>query len=248
MDKIQSRYFGSTPYEYRHAWILEEPFVREGEMRILQQLFMRVQHLPVGGRILEVGCGAGTNLALLQMFDATKPCSGIDPCPEAVDAAKRVNLPVSLGDGFALPFEEKTFDLVFCRDVLHHLATSAERRAFLQEMERVTKQGGVVIAIEPNVLHPLIFLQQLTQPAERGVRAIQEQDLLPLFPSSAVVQVVRHEPSLYWRLAYHYRVPAWGKSLLRSPFVRFVLTTWQHLVARTVPSRFWGYRTYSWRR
>lgn len=47
----------------------------------------------------------------------------------------------------ALPFEDETFDLATCQTLLIHVP---DVRVVLEEMRRVTKVGGLVVAAEPN--------------------------------------------------------------------------------------------------
>lgn len=53
------------------------------------------------------------------------------------------------GSAQALPFDDDTFDFVFCQTVLMHLPDPSRGVA---EMVRVTKPGGLVLAAEPNNL------------------------------------------------------------------------------------------------
>ncbi|HTZ75092.1 MAG TPA: methyltransferase domain-containing protein [Candidatus Aquilonibacter sp.] len=55
-----------------------------------------------------------------------------------VDALPAVDL--RRGDACRMPFPENSFDMVYCRAVLHHLD---DPRAALQEMRRVLRAGGV---------------------------------------------------------------------------------------------------------
>jgi len=51
--------------------------------------------------------------------------------------------------GETLPFEDGSFDLVFCRAVLHH---AKDLKAFCMEVNRVLKHGGVFLAIREHVI------------------------------------------------------------------------------------------------
>ena len=96
-------------------------------------------------RILEVGCGAGNNLA----FAAGEGFSvaGIDASPSAIDFARRrfdderLAGDLRVGDFSALPFDDGSFDLAVDRAALTCVGRSVARRA-VAELHRVLKPGG----------------------------------------------------------------------------------------------------------
>lgn len=248
MDALQASYFANTPYLERRAWILQDPLVRTREERVLRDLSQAVAALSVGARVVELGCGEGINLELLAAMPANagRIFIGYDPCREAVLAGQRAGVDTREGDGIDVPLPEPSgsADLVFCRDVLHHLPNIEARERFIGEMKRLAKPGATIMIIEPSVTHPLIFLQQLVQPAERGVKAIREEMVMRLLPPHA--KVSRYEPSLVWRLVCHYRMPLFAHDFVHSPWGERALNEWETLTGRIVPSRWWGYRVYSW--
>ena len=105
-----------------------------------------------GGRVLEAGCFTGLTSALLA---EAHRCTLLDLSPEVVDVAKQVfdRLGIegdfSVGDLFAMPFDDGTFDVVFNAGVLEHFKAS-QRRAALREMSRVTATGGLICVGIPN--------------------------------------------------------------------------------------------------
>ncbi len=99
-----------------------------------------------GRRVLEVGCGAGVDLARFARGGAD--VTGVDLAPSAIDLA-RANF-VQLGltadfrvaDGEALPLAPDTFDLVFAHGVVQY---TADPRRLVEECRRVLKPGGTAI-------------------------------------------------------------------------------------------------------
>ena len=76
-------------------------------------------------KVLEVGCGTGTNLALF----ADKGCavSGIDLSAHMLDQAKKKlgeAADLRLGDASAMPFDSGSFDLVVAFLTLHEMPAS----------------------------------------------------------------------------------------------------------------------------
>lgn len=96
-----------------------------------------------GARLLEVGCGMGTDL--LQFARGGALCTGIDLTPRSIAITRqrfalyeqRVDL--LIGDGERLPFASDTLDVVYSNGVLHHTSDTA---GAIQELHRVLKPGG----------------------------------------------------------------------------------------------------------
>ena len=108
--------------------------------------------------VLDVGCGAGhwgQRLATVLPPDVT--FVGIDHEAAFLESARARAEGLGLasrftyqaGEGEKLSFADDSFDLVTCQTVLMHVA---EAKSVLQEMLRVTKPGGLVLASEPNNL------------------------------------------------------------------------------------------------
>ena len=57
-----------------------------------------------------------------------------------------------------LPFKDEVFDKIFCFDILHHLPSPEKG---IDELYRVLKVGGKVLAHEPNALSPVRRISQL---------------------------------------------------------------------------------------
>jgi len=97
-----------------------------------------------GARLLEVGCGMGTDL--LQFARGGARCTGIDLTPRSVEITRhRFKLygadgNFMLSDGEHLPFQSESFDVVYSNGVLHHTPGTAEA---IREVHRVLRPGGV---------------------------------------------------------------------------------------------------------
>ena len=95
-------------------------------------------------RILDVGCGTGANLRLLEKFGDVE---GIDVSEEALAFCReRGHRNVRHGAAEQLPFDEGSFDIVTALDVVEHLDDDL---ASLKEMRRVLKTGGRVVLFVP---------------------------------------------------------------------------------------------------
>jgi pseudaminic acid biosynthesis-associated methylase len=95
--------------------------------------------IPADGRILEVGCNIGNQLLLLQRLGYSN-LYGVDVQDYALEMArsrtKNVNL--TQASTFALPYEDKYFDMVFTSGVLIHVSPRDLPTA-LNEIHRCAK-------------------------------------------------------------------------------------------------------------
>lgn len=97
-----------------------------------------------GARLLEVGCGMGTDL--LQFARGGAQVTGIDLTPRSIEISRQhLTLYDQAGD-FAnadcerLPFANESFDVVYSNGVLHHTPDTA---AAVREIHRVLRPGGL---------------------------------------------------------------------------------------------------------
>ena len=99
-----------------------------------------------GRSVLEVGCGAGVDLARFAKGGAE--VTGVDLAASAIDLA-RANFDqqglsgrFEVADGERLPFADNTFDLVYGHGVVQY---TADPRRLVAECHRVLKPGGEAI-------------------------------------------------------------------------------------------------------
>ena len=92
------------------------------------------------GMVLDLGCGAGEALTFFEEVAPQASYYGIDIeiSPE-VKERKRQSDRFYTYDGIHLPFEDNTFDLIFCKQVLEHVRYPRE---LLQEVARVLTPDG----------------------------------------------------------------------------------------------------------
>lgn len=246
-SNLQQAYFGTIRHDVRFNWQTNDTFVLQREHAAIRPFVERIlqkqpQATPI--KILESGCGQGVNmihLAQMGVSGAGVEVSGIDFTPEAIEEAKKHGLQVQVANGLALPFADGIFDFVFTRDVLHHLADDEERKAFVAEMKRVVKPGGVVAAVEPNPYNPMLFGLSVMIRAERGIQEITESHIKTILPGCTVYRTV---PSAAWRGWYHYRSPLYAVPALRGA-TQFLLRQWEK-ICKYLPTTFWACRVYIW--
>ena len=104
--------------------------------------------MPAGGSVLEVGCGAGRMTACLTaVFDEVH---ALDVSPGMIELATRQvtapNIRWLLYHGSRFPLNEASVDAVFTCHVLQHLPSVEAIFGCLEEMHRVVRPGGSVLA------------------------------------------------------------------------------------------------------
>jgi SAM-dependent methyltransferase len=137
-----------------------------------QYHFEKLHHLPRlvpfdrfnGRRVLEVGCGAGTDLVRFARHGAIP--TGVDLAGSSIALARKnfaiegrkANLLVA--DGEALPFADRAFDLVYAHGVVQY---TSDDRALVAECRRVLKPGGMAVFQVYNRLSWLNALSRVTK-------------------------------------------------------------------------------------
>ena len=100
------------------------------------------------GKVLDVGCAYGF---MLEKFPDSFDKFGVDVSEYAIRVAKKrlpsIAFTVSNIED-ELPFQEETFDIVICNDVLEHLENPA---VALKNIKRVLKKGGILYINTPNL-------------------------------------------------------------------------------------------------
>ena len=100
-----------------------------------------------GERVLDLGCGAGRFVAALR--DAGADAVGVEVAEAALERARAVapgaDLRLLEPDG-SIPLDHGSVDLVWCSEVLEHVADVAH---LLQEARRVLRPGGRILVTVP---------------------------------------------------------------------------------------------------
>ena len=102
-----------------------------------------------GVKILDVGCAAGSNLAILRDWNPTAKLFGIEINTHAAKIASCIANVVG-ADVETMPLDEKDFDYIICADVIEHLR---DPWTALKNLREMLKPGGHLIASLPNVMY-----------------------------------------------------------------------------------------------
>ena len=98
------------------------------------------------GRVLDIGCGDGAQLAALAEHGWAVEGQEVDPAA-AQHAQERYGLTVHLGDLRGLDLPTAGYDAIIMSHVLEHVH---DPRALLRECRRLLAPGGVLVAVSPN--------------------------------------------------------------------------------------------------
>jgi ubiquinone/menaquinone biosynthesis C-methylase UbiE len=141
LETSTSNVYSSLWKEFDTQTLTEESVKLLGE-RITENI---IDSCVVGKKVLDMGCGSGRYTIALAKAGAGH-VTGIDldkkSFRRAEEWCRQKEFPVEFHEGnfHNLPFEDNSFDFVFCNGTLHH-SSSISRG--LQELRRVLKPGGV---------------------------------------------------------------------------------------------------------
>jgi SAM-dependent methyltransferase len=167
--------------------------------------FEKLHHLPRlidfdghrGERVLEVGCGAGTDLIRFARGGAS--VTGVDLSSSAIALARQnfaqqgLTADLREADGERLPFADASFDFVYAHGVVQY---TADDRGLVAECRRVLKAGGEAVFQVYNRVSWLNALSKLMKvplehedaPVLRKYSAREFRDLLEGFRDVRIVE------------------------------------------------------------
>jgi SAM-dependent methyltransferase len=115
-----------------------------GRRRVIRAELDRLM-LPAGARVLDAGCGSGRTM--VELADYGDQVSGIELSAEAAELARERGVgEVQIGRLEELPWDDATFDLITCLDVIEHIPDDV---AALSELRRVARSGAWLLVTVP---------------------------------------------------------------------------------------------------
>jgi SAM-dependent methyltransferase len=133
-----------------------QSFFTQVKAEYLSELFERKFDRDSRIEVLDIGCGNGTiHPMLLERNPGIRLC-GVDVASTFIENARETNPQVQyeIYDGGRMPYSDARFDVAFTICVMHHVPP-IKWPAFLDEMRRVVRPGGLISIIEHNPLNPL---------------------------------------------------------------------------------------------
>lgn len=137
-----------------------------------------------GKQILDVGAGECTYTRLIA--DRFKP-KRIVACElfrerlmPAFRAGRSEQWKAVVGNCFAIPFRDHSFDVVFASLFLCEMPNLKD---VLTEFRRLLKPGGIFVGFEPNPFHPVVLYRYLVKPRSDNHYLFWPRKVLPVFTS-----------------------------------------------------------------
>ncbi|MEO8158281.1 MAG: class I SAM-dependent methyltransferase [Betaproteobacteria bacterium] len=115
----------------------------------LCEILLDLAQLRDGQRVLDVGCGFGGTVELVNRQWRDMALTGVNIDARQLDLCRQIEalhgnrLHWQLADACRLPFADASFERVLCIEAMFHFGS---RRAFFAEAARVLKPGGVLVA------------------------------------------------------------------------------------------------------
>ena len=158
---------------------------------------------PAKLNVLDIGCGIG--LSHRQLAAAFGQLTGIDPSATCIERARAAHPEANylVNNGLTLPVEDGTFDVAVTVCVMHHVPPG-QWPAFIGEMARTVRPGGLVAVFEHNPRNPL---------TRRVVSNCEFDKDAVLLPASRTVQLLRSAGMSSADRFYLLTIPAAGRFL-----------------------------------
>jgi 2-polyprenyl-3-methyl-5-hydroxy-6-metoxy-1,4-benzoquinol methylase len=203
----------------KHAYEPYNPHPQRGHEKLLA-------FVGTPGRVLDVGCSSG--YLARRLVERGGTVVGIDVDEQAAEEARDVCEQVLVGDveTIELPFEDASFDVVLCGDVIEHLRRPD---AFLRRMRPLIRPGGRLVLTTPNIANWSIRLALLFGRWRYTRRGILDRTHTHLFTRRTLIETL-HETG-YRIVEFDFTAPV---PLIGTVFVERVA----HAVARARPSLF----------
>jgi phospholipid N-methyltransferase len=187
--------------DYVHGYNEKEFNRLEDQANCLEELLHHDSVFANGSRILEVGCGTGSQTKIIAAKNPASKFVSIDISESSIQKAKSLidslgitNVQFQVEDIFALPFEDESFDHIVVCFVLEHLPDPIE---ILTLLGKKLKKGGSIVVVEgdhgsayfyPHSTFALAAIDcQVKLQVEAGGNAMIGRQIYPLLERSGYV-------------------------------------------------------------
>lgn len=133
----KSEYARLAEYEQSYWW-------HQGRLEIIQTYMRRASRNRSSPAILNVGCGTGGTIKMLEKFGTV---DNVDTSDDAIGFARKLGYRnITKVDDISLPFKDAAYDIVGAFDVLEHIE---DHKGALSEWKRVLKDDGAIVITVP---------------------------------------------------------------------------------------------------
>lgn len=137
---------------YIHGYTKKELKRLQDQANTLDELLHYDSIFPENSKILEAGCGVGSQIKIIAPKNTTCHFTSIDISETSLKKARTMiqalnikNVVLQIGDIFNLHFEAESFDHIFVCFVLEHLSNPVQA---LLNLKKVLRKGGTITVIE----------------------------------------------------------------------------------------------------
>ncbi|MCA1960572.1 MAG: methyltransferase domain-containing protein [Desulfomonile sp.] len=218
--------------QYVHGYSDREADRLADQANTLASLLHHDTTYPPGSRVLEAGCGVGSQTVFLAANSPEARFTSIDVSEASLAEAQNktgrrgfTNVSFQQADIFNLPFEKKSFDHIFVCFVLEHLPRPERALAALKD---VLKTGGTITVIEGDhgsaYFHPdSVFARKAIQclvdlQAAMGGNSLIGRQLYPLL-TAAGYRDVHVRPRVVYADSSR---PEWVEGFTKKTFIAMV--------------------------
>jgi len=156
-------------------------YFHEYKVRVLRG--MAREHGLEPGAILDFGSGIGNSIPFLRQYFPGARLTGADVSPRSLEVAAGRFTGMATGlliEGGRIPAADGAYDLAFSACVFHHIAWE-EHVAWMRELRRVTRTGGMLAIFEHNPLNPLTVRAVNACPFDENARLIRAKQMVESF-------------------------------------------------------------------
>lgn len=142
-------------YKHYSKELMHEFGVNTGHILLKRFKKITKKEVPLSGKILDIGCGDG--YLSLNIMQANRCCEffGMDLSWDMLRVCQfraldhHLEIKLTAGDVFYLPFKNESFDGIIAQDILHHLPDTSKCFA---EIHRILKYPGFFIDLQEPTL------------------------------------------------------------------------------------------------
>ncbi len=166
-----------------------------------RKLFDDLKVTPDEKSALEVGCGGGVLCEEIARMGFIT--TGIDPSEESLRVARShsklsgLDIRYDLGFGEDLPYGNKSYDVVFCCDVLEHVRDLPK---VISEVSRVLKPGGVFVCDTlSRTLYSKLVAIKVSQEWKRWAFMPSNIHVWEMFIKPSELKLLLQQNNLQWK-------------------------------------------------